>query len=95
MLVLTVNVCEGTEDAARTVARLLNVVTLGALVYLRVELLLRAGVTVAAQVSRLTVTRLSPLVSVLHVRTRSRSGQNVNTSAFPSIITVTRIVSSF
>lgn len=71
MLVLTVDVCEGTEDASWTVARLLHVVALGALVYLRVKLLLGTGVTVTTQVSRLTVARLSPLVSVLHVRTRS------------------------
>lgn len=61
---------EGTEQPPRTVAGLLNVVTLGTLVYLRMELLFCASVTITAAVARVTVGGLSPLLPVLHVGTR-------------------------
>lgn len=61
---------ECAEEAARTVARLLHVVTLGGLVYLGVELLLGARVAVCAGVARLAVGGLPPLLAVLHVGAR-------------------------
>lgn len=79
-MLLTLNVGECAEHAARTVAGLLHVVALGTLVYLRVKLLLSAGVTVAAQVPRLTVARLSPLVPVLHVGTWRRPTKIIHLS---------------
>lgn len=67
---LTFDVREGTEEAARAVAGLLHVVTLGGLVNLGMELLLGARMTVAAAIARLTVAGLAPLLAVLHVWTR-------------------------
>ena len=65
--------CKGTECSARTVAGVLDVVTLGGLVDLGVELLLRPGVTVLAGVPRVAVDRVPPLVRRLDRGTRSRS----------------------
>lgn len=58
---------KGAEDSARAVSRLLHVVALGALVDLRVELLLGACVAVRTLVAVVAVARLAPLLAVLHV----------------------------
>ena len=55
-----------TECAPGAVARVLNVITLGRLVDLRVELLLSASVTILTIVSDITVGGVPPLVSALH-----------------------------
>ena len=55
-----------TECAPGAVARVLNVITLGRLVDLRVELLLSASVTILAIVSDITVGGVPPLVSALY-----------------------------
>ena len=64
---------ECTEGASGAVAGLLDVVTFCRLVDLRMELLLRSGVAVAAGVTLITVGRVTPLVVELHVRTRCGS----------------------
>ena len=63
--------CKGTECSARTVAGVLDVVTLGGLVDLGVELLLGARVAVLAVVARLAHRRVAPLVAGLDLRARS------------------------
>ena len=57
---------EGAERSARAVARVLDVVALGRLVDLGVELLLGAGVAVLAAVPAITVHGVPPLVRRLH-----------------------------
>ena len=59
---LTFKVCKSTECSTRTIAGVLDVVTLGGFVDLRVELLLGPGVTVLARVPGITVDRVTPLV---------------------------------
>lgn len=61
--------CEGAEQSPWAVPRLLDVIALGGLVYLRVELLLRARMAVPARVTSFTIARLAPLLSVLYVWT--------------------------
>ena len=68
---LTFYVGEGAERAARAVARVLDVVALGRLVDLGVELLLGARVAVLAVVARLAHARVAPLVAGLDLRARS------------------------
>ena len=68
---LTFDVREGAEGAARAVARVLDVVALGRLVDLGVELLLGARVAVLAVVARLAHRRVAPLVAGLDLRARS------------------------
>ena len=70
---LTIDVGKGAEYAAGTVAGLLDVVALGRLVDLRVELLLGARVTVDAVVALVAVARLAPFLAVLHVRAWCRT----------------------
>lgn len=62
--------CECTEHGPWTVPSLLHVITLGRLVDLRMELLLRARMTVLATVALFAIRGLSPLLAVLHVGTR-------------------------
>ena len=62
---------EGAEGAARAVARVLDVVALGRLVDLGVELLLGARVAVLAVLARLARRRVAPLVARLDLRARS------------------------
>lgn len=62
---------KGTKEPPGAVAGLLHIVALGGLVYLGVELLLGACVAVPAAVPGLAVTRLPPLLTVLHVWTWS------------------------
>lgn len=69
--------CKGTKDASGAVPSLLDVVAFAALVYLWMELLLRACVAVLACVTTLTVARFAPLVTVLHVWTGSRSRNKI------------------
>lgn len=69
--ILTIYMSESTKDSSGAVASLLHIITLGALVYLRMKLLLGPSVTISTQVSCFTVTGLSPLISVLHIRTWS------------------------
>ena len=69
---LTFDVCEGAEGASRAVARVLDVVALGRLVDLGVELLLGARVAVLAVLARLARRRVAPLVARLDLRARSR-----------------------
>lgn len=66
---LTVKVSKGTESSPGAVAILLDVVALGRLVDLRVELLLGTGVAILACVTILTIARLPPLIPVLHIWT--------------------------
>lgn len=61
--------CEGAEQSPWAVPRLLDVIALGGLVYLRVELLLRARMAVPTRVTSFTIARLAPLLSVLYVWT--------------------------
>lgn len=65
---LTVNMRESAEDAARTVASLLHVVTLGGFVDLRMELLFCASMTVRARISLFAIARLAPFLAVFHIR---------------------------
>ena len=65
--------CEGAEGPAGAVGGVLDVVTLGRLVDLGVELLLGAGVAVLAAVPAITVHGVPPLVRRLDRGTRSRS----------------------
>ena len=58
--------CEGAEGPAGAVGGVLDVVTLGRLVDLGVELLLGAGVAVLAAVPAITVHGVPPLVRRLH-----------------------------
>ena len=69
---LTFNVRECAEGSARAVARVLDVVALGRLVDLGVELLLGARVAVLAVLARLARHRVAPLVAGLDLRARSR-----------------------
>lgn len=62
---------ECAERSARAVARVLDVVALGRLVDLGVELLLGARVAVLAVVARLAHRRVAPLVAGLDLRARS------------------------
>lgn len=62
---------KGAEDAARTVSGLLDIVALGRLVDLRVELLLGACVAVLAVIAGLAVARFSPFLAVLDIGARS------------------------
>ena len=61
---------EGAERPPGAVGGVLNVVALCGLVYLRVELLLRAGVAVLALVTGLAGHGVAPLVPRLHLRAR-------------------------
>ena len=63
--------CEGAEGPAGAVGGVLDVVTLGRLVDLGVELLLGPGVAVLAVVPLVAVGRVPPLVRCLDCRTRS------------------------
>ena len=63
--------CEGAEGPAGAVGGVLDVVTLGRLVDLGVELLLGARVAVLAVVARLAHRRVAPLVAGLDLRARS------------------------
>lgn len=60
---------KGAEDATRAIASLLYVVAFGGFVDLRMELLLRASMTVRARVPLLAVAWLAPFLAVFHVRT--------------------------
>ena len=68
---LTFDVCEGAEGASRAVARVLDVVALGRLVDLGVELLLGPGVAVLAVLASIARHRVAPLVAGLDLRARS------------------------
>ena len=59
-----------TERSPRTVARLLDVIALGGLVDLWMELLLCPSVAVTARVALITIGRVSPLVVQLDIGTR-------------------------
>lgn len=65
----TVTMGKSTKRSPRTVSSLLNVMTLGRLVYLRVELLLCSSVAVLTVVSCLTVDGISPFISLFHIGT--------------------------
>ena len=67
---LTFEVRECTECAPGAVGSVLDVITLGALVDLGVELLLCPGVAVLARVAHVTVDRVAPLVRRLDRGTR-------------------------
>ena len=64
--------CEGAEGSSGAVSVLLDVVALGGLVDLRMELLLRARMAVLTRVALLTLARLTPFIPVLHIGTSSR-----------------------
>ena len=68
--VLTFKMCKCTECAPGTVGSVLDVITLGRLVDLGVELLLGARVAVLAVVARLAHRRVAPLVAGLDLRAR-------------------------
>lgn len=70
---LTVNMCKSTEDTTRTVTRLLDIIALCRLVNLGMELLLGTSMTIRAGIALLTISRLTPFFSMLHVWTRCRS----------------------
>ena len=72
---LTTALCVGkrAEWASWTVARLLNVITLGALVDFRVKLLLCSRVTVRAGILIFAVLRVAPFVALLHTGTGRRT----------------------
>ncbi len=85
----TVGVCECAERAARTVSVLQHVVTLGAFVDFRVELLLCARVAVLTVLGRLAPLRIRPLVSEFRARTWRRPAErNVLTETHYSTRTV-------
>lgn len=65
---------EGAKWPPRAVAGVLDVVALGGLVDLRVELLLRARVAVLAAVARLAAHGVAPLVAGLDLRAWGRPG---------------------
>ena len=65
--------CKSTECSTGTIAGVLDVVTLGGLVDLGVELLLGPGVTVLTRVARITVDRVTPLVCRLDCGARGGS----------------------
>lgn len=67
---LTVNMCKGTEDSARTIASLLHVIAFSRLVDLRMELLFRTCVTIRARIALFAVTWFTPFFAVFHVRAR-------------------------
>ena len=62
--------CECTECAPGAVGSVLDVITLGALVDLGMELLLCPGVTILARVTHVAVDGVSPLISCLDRGTR-------------------------
>lgn len=66
---------KSTEDAAWTVASLLDIVAFGGLVDFRMKLLLGACVTVLAIVAGLTIARLAPFLAVLDIGTRCGSAR--------------------
>ena len=70
---LTFKVCKSTERSARTIAGVLDVVTLGGLVDLGVKLLLGPGVTVLTRVSAVAVDGVAPLVRGLDCGARGGS----------------------
>ena len=70
---LTFKVCKSTECSTGTIAGVLDVITLGGLVDLGVELLLGPGVTVLTRVARITVDRVAPLVCRLDCGARGGS----------------------
>ena len=72
-LELDVDVSEGAEGVARTIAGGDHVVALGRLVDLRVELLLGARVTVLAHVAVLAHSGLEPVVALLDIGARRRA----------------------
>jgi hypothetical protein len=73
---LTIHVGKGAEGPPRAVAGVLNVVALGRLVDLRVELLLCTRVAVLAVVAGVAGRRVAPLVARLDVRARRRPRVN-------------------
>ena len=71
--VLTFKMCKCTECAPGTVGSVLDVITLGRLVDLGVELLLSPGVAVLTRVAHLAVDGVAPLVRRLHRGARRRA----------------------
>ena len=74
--------CECTECAPGAVGSVLDVITLGALVDLGVELLLCPGVAILAVVTALARHGVSPLVSSLHLGARGRPETTTKTLKF-------------
>jgi len=68
---LTFHMGKSAEDAAWTVSSLLDIIAFGGLVDFRMKLLLGACVTVLAIITGLTITRFSPFLAVLDIRTWS------------------------
>jgi hypothetical protein len=71
---LTFDVCESAEHSPGTIARLLYIVTFGALVYFRMKLLFCSSVTIGTHITCITIARFSPFLAVFYIRTRRRSG---------------------
>lgn len=65
----TFGMCKRTEGTTWAEVLLLDVIALGALVDLRVKLLLSPGVTIGAIVFVFAVGRVAPLVTLLHTGT--------------------------
>jgi len=63
------------ENAAWTVASLLDIVAFGGLVDFRMKLLFGACMTVLAIVTGLTITRFAPFLAVLNIGTRCGSAK--------------------